>query len=169
MQGRLYNKCKTKTDASNSKNIIAASDDSDSSGDDCLVDSGAIDLKSKFFDIVPTKSSQETVPEFDCNIGLKLSDSDNESDNVEPSPTSIRNEKIIDFSKHQQYIQHLESAKTHLINFKSTSCNDSATTDVGSLLALGEISSKSSERPSKQKRTNVDSDSDWEDVEGNMV
>lgn len=174
---RLYHKYKTTQDTSNPKQNNVALDDSDSSGDDCLVDPAAIDLKSKFFDAVPAPISSQNMPDFDCNIGLKLSDSEDDSDTFEATTSigisSVSIGKIADFSEHQQFSQQLESAKTHLINFKikASAGNDStATTDVGTLLEMGEICklSKPSKQPAKQKLPAVDSESDWEEVKGNI-
>lgn len=168
---RLYLQSKSKIQSS--KNGDSTDDDS-SSGDDCLVDPASINLKSKFFNTI-SKLPQETAPNFDCNIGLKLSDSEEDDEAAIPCTSSSAGKKSLhtaDFSNHQKFNQNLEMAKEHLKNFNSNAFvgNNNAEIDVTKLLAQGEIDKESTAKKCsviKSKKHIAESDdSDWEEVTG---
>lgn len=145
----------------------AESSGSESSGDDGFVRGDAIDLNSDIFN-VPSKEAanpSSEAPIFDCNAGMKLSDSsdneeNDENDFVEASTsqtaeTKRRNvliDKINkkssaeahDFSNLEQFAKNLESAKAHLQNMKDKEANAtkgasaSNGSDVAKLLSMGE-------------------------------
>uniref|UniRef100_A0A182VXS8 Rad4 beta-hairpin domain-containing protein n=1 Tax=Anopheles minimus TaxID=112268 RepID=A0A182VXS8_9DIPT len=159
--------------------------DSDSSGDEHLVDPTKLDLKSKFFDTVPTNPliGSLPVPTFDCNAGIgKLSDSSEEENDEKVSKGGRKlikkiNETSKAYVNFQDFTKTLETAKNHLENVSKKqqqgSQNASNTSDVSQLLALGEQSSstavknvpKKHTKPRKATNKQVESDSDWEEVE----
>jgi len=150
-----------------SKKTDTNSDESDSSGDDYLVDPNKVDLNASFFNEKSTRREKTPPPNFDCNIGMRLSDSENsESDDDAVNEDAIKmskatgndNEKSTSdlvaninkksaetmcYQKLQEFSENLENAKEHLKNFKSTTTlsdnNDNSNTiDVSQLLAMGE-------------------------------
>lgn len=150
-----------------------------------MVDPASINLKSNFFNS-NTKFPKETVPNFDCNVGLKMSDSEEDDENFENIPstssfaakclTSLKEKKQeADFSKHQKFTQKLEIAKEHLKNFKSNAFvgDDKTEVDISKLLEQGEIDKESNSKESrvtKSKKHIAESDeSDWEEVCGNFI
>lgn len=144
--------------------------ESGDSSDDYLVDSRTLDLKSKFFDVAgPSTASTSSVPNFDCNVGLNLTDSDDEDDDEfeavdEPAvkPTTVNLSRNVNFNND------LEKAKKYLENFRSNSIvKDDHNLDVTKLLAIGESSTVvSTISPVKKRKAAraAESDSDWEDV-----
>lgn len=157
---------KTKQKRSNRKNT-EDEDDSDSSVEKYLVNPNEIDLASDFFN--PNKIvAASNVPDFDCNVGLNLSDSEEEIFEDVPSTSRDAAAKLLDFNTHENFNKDLENAKEHLRNFKSTNFGqDNCEVDVTKLLAIGEPSlavKKSSKK--KRKQVSISSDeSDFEEVE----
>ncbi len=140
-------------------------DDSDSSVENYLVNPNEIDLASDFFD--PNKIVEKNVPQFDCNVGLNLSDSEEEIFQPVPSTSQAGAVKLLDFNAHDNFHKELENAKEQLQNFKSTNFGQEEIGDVTKLLAIGEpslVAKKSSQ--SKRKKVFSSSDeSDFEEVE----
>lgn len=131
----------------------------------------------------------ESVPQFDCSGGLKLSDSE-EDDDDEDEKTSQKSTKtfkrnnlidsinesskssLVDLKKLHDNYQDYETAKEKMKTYKKSAQNGGASQkenlNIADLLALGE----KTEKVASQKRSRVDdSDSDdaWEDVEGKRV
>ncbi|XP_053657687.1 DNA repair protein complementing XP-C cells homolog [Anopheles marshallii] len=162
--------------------------DSESSGDEHLVDPTKLDLKSKFFDAISSNSLARNLPAneapiFDCNAGIgKLSDSsEDENDleqNVEKDARGARklitkiNETSQAYVNFQHFTKTLETAKNQLesVSKKQHQHNSS---DVSQLLALGELGSNaapknaptSGTKARKATKKQQESDSDWEEVE----
>lgn len=179
------------------KSISSSQDsqDSDSSGDDYLVKPHEIDLKSNFFDVKSTEKTDEP-PNFDCNAGMQLTDSEIEdedfiepkkepdvkNDDEELEDTDKKNSMIskinqesssrVNFNQLHQYTKDLERAKEQLKNMKSDTFKDDSNIDVSKLLAMGEGSVKVASSPKtvpvKRKRAGQESDSDWEEVQGKV-
>uniref|UniRef100_A0AAG5CQY3 Rad4 beta-hairpin domain-containing protein n=1 Tax=Anopheles atroparvus TaxID=41427 RepID=A0AAG5CQY3_ANOAO len=140
----------------------ATHDDSDSSGDEYLVDPTQLDLNSKFFDAVRTGGG-DGLPSFDCNAGLgKLTDSsEDETDPTEKgaagdSGTIGGGKKLIAkinetsqaYVNFQDFTSTLEKAKAHFQTATQKQQQQQqernqpgGTLDVSHLLALGETSS----------------------------
>lgn len=124
-------------------------------------------MASDFFD--PNKIVATNVPKFDCNVGLSLTDSEEEI--FEAVPSTSQDVKLMDFNAHENFNKNLENAKEQLRNFTSTNFGQENSTDnVTQLLAIGEpslVAKKSSKsKKSKTKRKDVSSDeSDFEEVE----
>lgn len=143
--------------------------ESESSGDEGLVRPGDIDLDSDMFN-APSKVAavaSSDAPSFDCNAGIKLSDSsdsddddDDENDFVEASTSDMTETKgrnvliekinqkssgeVHDFSNLQQFAKNLESAKAHLQQMKDKEeraakvGGATGESDVAKLLSMGE-------------------------------
>uniref|UniRef100_A0A182IN90 Rad4 beta-hairpin domain-containing protein n=1 Tax=Anopheles atroparvus TaxID=41427 RepID=A0A182IN90_ANOAO len=140
----------------------ATHDDSDSSGDEYLVDPTQLDLNSKFFDAVRTGSG-DGLPSFDCNAGLgKLTDSS--EDETDPTEKGVAgdsgaigsgkkliakiNETSQAYVNFQDFTSTLEKAKAHFQTATQKQQQQQqernqpgGTLDVSHLLALGETSS----------------------------
>ncbi|XP_055859260.1 DNA repair protein complementing XP-C cells homolog [Episyrphus balteatus] len=147
-------------------NKRAVLSDSESSGDDYLVNPDEIDLKSSFFDVKPSTSSNEKnannvametedVPKFDCNAGMQLSDSeeneDDDDDETESSKdititnslkatTATAATKPVDLGYLQDFAKNMEKAKVQYKKHKERSLlqDQAKVDDVSSLLAMGE-------------------------------
>lgn len=163
--------------------------DSDSSGDEHLVDADQLDLNSEFFSQAPVVQPSGNVPQFNCNAGVRLSDSseEDESDKGESDKEDSagdRNRKankdliakinkssqsFVNFEGLDQFNRNIEHAKKQLKSFEGKESKNDSALDIGDLLAMGEDNKKeTSSQPmksSKSKRKKDDSDSDWEDVE----
>lgn len=140
------------------------------------------------------KVDREIVPTFDCNAGMRLSDSsDNEDDNAGTSAQAINkdttekgsiigkinaksSEGVRDFSDFQTFTNNLNAAKVHMkkLEAKHSATNDD--TNISELLSLGEGSSKTSNKDEKKtqsrkrKKSEHDADdSDWENVASGKV
>lgn len=143
---------------------IHQDDDSDSSVENYLVNPNEIDLASDFFN--PNKIHQSNVPNFDCNVGLNLSDSDEEVFGELPSTSQDATTKL-DFMHHANFNKQLERDKEQLRNLQSTNFGqDNCENDVSKLLAMGEPSLAASKSlKSKNSQHLEDSDeSDFEEV-----
>lgn len=145
-------------------------DDSDGSGDDYLIKPNNLDLKSSFFDVTQMSktTSEDKVPEFDCNAGMNLSDS--EDDEEEIKPTTLASQMIeedeevktnskgsssliaginknsagqIDFHKLIQYNREATEAEEKLKNIKAATFKNEDNLNVSKLLAMGEGTSSS--------------------------
>lgn len=144
--------------------------ESESSGDEGLIRPSDIDFDSDMFK-APSKAAAITsseAPLFDCNAGMKLSDSsasdnddDEENDFVEASTSNMAETKnrnvlidkinqkssdeVHDFSNLEQFAKNLESAKAHLQKIKDKEVNATKSvggatvaSDVAKLLSMGE-------------------------------
>uniref|UniRef100_A0A182NFV1 Rad4 beta-hairpin domain-containing protein n=1 Tax=Anopheles dirus TaxID=7168 RepID=A0A182NFV1_9DIPT len=164
--------------------------DSDSSGDEHLVDPTKLDLNSQFFDAVqPNPSSRNTAPDeappmFDCNAGLgKLSDSSDEekespgTSNANQNGKSVTGKKLITkinetsqaYVNFQNFTNTLERAKSQLervtTNEQRQHQSSGTALNISHLLALGETSTSTAvvtkPAPSKQRKgTKHSADSD---------
>lgn len=138
-------------------------DDSDSSVENYLVNPNELDLASDFFN--PDKAVASNVPNFDCNVGVSLSDSDEEETFEAVPSTSAAAAKFMDFDSHHSFQRNLENAKEQLRNFKSKDFGqDNCDVDVNKLLAIGEPSLVA-KKSTKSKRKEVMSSSDESDFE----
>ncbi|XP_052891948.1 DNA repair protein complementing XP-C cells homolog [Anopheles moucheti] len=176
------------TGVSGKGSLKRAHQESDSSGDEYLVDPTQLDLKSKFFDAISSNSLARNLPAneaptFDCNAGIgKLSDSsEDENDleqNVEKDARGARklitkiNETSQAYVNFQDFTKTLEKAKNHLESVSKTQqLNNSS--DVSQLLAMGELGSNAAlktvpprgTKARKATKKQQESDSDWEEVE----
>lgn len=125
---------------------------SDSSVDDYLVNPAELDLRSSFFDVGNKKAvaaaAADAAPQFDCNAGITLSDSnseDNETSGDDEKPTTAG--KAFDFRNLLEKATSLERVKETIAKRtavrntaeeKRKSQYDATAMDVESLLALGE-------------------------------
>ncbi|XP_055640887.1 DNA repair protein complementing XP-C cells homolog [Toxorhynchites rutilus septentrionalis] len=160
-------------------------DDSDSSGDDHLINPEKLDLNSKFFDKVESMKNNTPPPAFDCNAGMRLSDSSDNEEEVEGQlPISIEKSvavklinKINDcssgfmnFNNLGDFNKKVEEAKQLLRDYQEKNCSKSKseqnpkTDDVSNLLALGEADTSNSPGKMIESR-NASDESDWEEVE----
>lgn len=188
-------------------NKRAVLSDSESSGDDYLVQPDQIDLKSSFFDVNPkpstsSKNVEENLeenkgdepPKFDCNAGMRLSDSEENDDDDETesskdititNPFTAGAAKPVDLGYLQDYAENMEKAKTQFKKNKEKSLLQAQVTkkvdDVTSLLAIGEgtstavsttsSTSKKTKNPKRQPKKSqasqqmADTDSELEEVE----
>lgn len=174
--------------------VRAVFSDSDSSDDDGLVNPNELDFSSEFFDVkkVTNRSNEQesSAPTFDCNAGVKLSDSsDNDDDDNEftevatdagtPKKPSIIDQinsksgnQMHDFSSLHSFAKNLESAKAQMAKLKSKEANASTSkadeSDITKLLSMGEGTATSSgtNRKRKHKDGQHSDDSDWENVSG---
>ncbi|XP_055547655.1 DNA repair protein complementing XP-C cells homolog [Wyeomyia smithii] len=169
---------------------IRTREDSDSSGDDHLVDPEKLDLNSKFFEPTLEEDHNRAPPTFDCNAGMRLSDDSSDDELDEPIPASIPKlaaDKLIhkinesssgylSFNNHAEFTVKLEEAKQLLRNYESVENKNNAedeksnTDHISNLLALGETeagtsSSKPPETGQKNLNNDVSDESDWEEVE----
>lgn len=169
-----------------------AESESDSSGDECLVDPKKLDLNSEFFDVNNTSKvsgQSDAAPSFDCNAGMKLSDSETDADEhngkTEEENTDTKSSGSIigkinqksanearDFSDLQDFTKRLETAKEHLRKLQKKELLAPAThddADVKKLLSLGEGASTSTApvaSQSRKRKKNESDGSDWENVTG---
>lgn len=181
---------------SNASRIFSTSDSG--SSDEDLVKPKESDYNSAFFaSNQPQQASTTTEtqpPNFDCNAGIRLSDSsdDDEDDDTDegsfvelPSTEPLADESVIDdapptqiyndFKHLEEFNRNLESDKQILMKLReqelaSTSKVDDAT-DISKLLLIGEgIAGQSSSTLGSQKRKHQkvqdSDDSDWENVSG---
>ncbi|XP_059615349.1 DNA repair protein complementing XP-C cells homolog [Phlebotomus argentipes] len=162
---------------------VAQSEDSSSSGDEHLVPASELDLGSSFFSGKDRKEATPP-PEFDCNIGTRLSDSEEED---EQPDIEEKDAKIM--SKIVSRINQSSSKSVHfrkLADFTEAKPETSSAAkhdnlDISSLLAMGESTgaaaksvakspSKSQKAAKGRKRAAArDSESDWEEVEGKLI
>uniref|UniRef100_A0A182RQP9 Rad4 beta-hairpin domain-containing protein n=1 Tax=Anopheles funestus TaxID=62324 RepID=A0A182RQP9_ANOFN len=170
------------TGATGKGSLKRPNQESDSSGDEHLVDPTKLDLKSKFFDAISSNplARNHEAPTFDCNAGMgKLSDSsEEENDAVHSNEKDARklitkiNETSQAYMNFQDYSKTLETARNQLENV-SKKQQQSNLSDVSQLLALGEQGSNVAAKNAPVKRTKArkatnkqpESDSDWEEVE----
>ncbi|XP_058823916.1 DNA repair protein complementing XP-C cells homolog [Topomyia yanbarensis] len=164
------------------------SDESDSSGDDHLVSPEKLDLNSGFFDRVQIEEMKTAPITFDCNAGVRLSDSSGEDEQLEENlpasiPKSAANNLIskinesssglLNFNNLGEFTTKMEEAKQLLRNYqprtKSSQENSEGGEDVSNLLALGEaeadVSSGKQIKISQQDDDSINEESDWEEVE----
>ncbi|GAB0097557.1 hypothetical protein DMENIID0001_132070 [Sergentomyia squamirostris] len=147
------------------------SDDSGSSGDEHLVSASDLDLQSSFFTSKTTKESSPP-PNFDCNVGMRLSDSEDEEENP---PEDAGDTKIM-----SNIVSRINQSSSKLIGFRKLADfteekpqNDDGVKDenldISKLLAIGESTgsrAKSQKSSKSRKRAAArDSESDWEEVE----
>lgn len=150
-------------------------EESSSSGDEYLVDPAALDLKSSFFEnrksneLEKKPESRVPTPNFDCNAGMgegRLSDSEDEEEFVEADDPALQ-KSASTFEKLGDFAKNLDLAKENLKNYVSNAPENEL--DVSDLLKMGEATGDQEvKKPTSQKRPHAnDSESDWEEVEGN--
>lgn len=170
---------------------VKGGDESDSSGDDHLMKPEELDLRSNFFDKIEStkRQSGEPVPQFDCNAGMRLSDSSDDDDQAEePIPSSIQkvaaqklinkinesSSEFLNFNNLGEFNKKIEEAKRMLKDYQAKESQESTQKtngeDVSNLLALGEMEAGTS--PGKQndagqhnEEEEASEESDWEEVE----
>lgn len=180
--------------ASTSKSVRAVFSDSESSGDEGLVNPNEIDFNSEFFNVKANDQEnqpQTSAPVFDCNAGVNLSDSSDSDDEDfsevpaqsktdSPKKSSVINKintkstkEMHDFSSLHSFAKNLESAKNQLQKLKQKEANaaklNTDESDVTKLLSLGEGPSTSAGASRKRKHKDGgqhSDDSDWENVSG---
>lgn len=139
-------------------------------------------------------AARTTVPDFDCNAGMDLSDSESSDSDSEkpPKPTTADDEKkktsslidsinkssgkTIDLRFIHDNLKQMEADKQKLLNYKSSNKEEDKLNmiDIGQLLALGEAGPSTTKVKKKKVRSSQnqsqqadDSDSDnWDAVEG---
>uniref|UniRef100_A0A1B0DMG8 Rad4 beta-hairpin domain-containing protein n=1 Tax=Phlebotomus papatasi TaxID=29031 RepID=A0A1B0DMG8_PHLPP len=148
-------------------------DDSGSSGDEHLVPASELDLESNFFKAKPKEDTPP--PNFDCNVGMRLSDSDEEDENPAEEDTKIMSKIVsrinqtssnsMDFRKLEDFTENIPKIKVA----DDTATKNHENLDISSLLAMGESTgvTKKSQKASKSRKRPAgrDSESDWEEVE----
>lgn len=161
--------------------------ESDSSGDEHLVNADQLDLDSDFFSQVAVEQTSATAaPQFDCNAGVRLSDSSEEDDtdeeNQEDKIKRQSNKDLIakinktsqsfvsNFEGLERFNKNIEQAKKQLKSYETKESRNDGSVDIGDLLAKGEqneenAGKQSAKTSSKVKRKKDDSESDWEEVE----
>lgn len=182
------NKSLLKPSKDKASSARAVFSDSDSSDDGGLVNPNDLDFSSEFFDVKKvTNQSNElesNAPTFDCNAGMKLSDSSDDDEAAQsgnskkPSIIKQINSKsgneMHDFSSLQSFAKNLESAKAQMEKLKAKEANASTSkanadeSDITKLLSMGEGATTSSgtSRKRKHKDGQHSDDSDWENVSG---
>lgn len=172
--------------------------ESESSDDDGLVAPDELDFNSIAADAAATSIAnvnKEMVPTFDCNAGMRLSDSSDDDDDkvnitehfVETHPA--KKDTIIgqinakssagvrDFSDFQAFTKNMNAAKAHMKKLEAKQTTSTEETDITKLLSLGEGSSNNTRTAEnhktlnrKRKKNEHDSDdSDWENVTSGKV
>ncbi|XP_037044544.1 DNA repair protein complementing XP-C cells homolog isoform X3 [Bradysia coprophila] len=133
-------------------------DDSDSSVENYLVNPNEIDLSSDFFD--PNKKVVLDAPKFDCNVGLKLSDSEEEV--FEAVPSTSR--ELYNFSPLKNAQEQMKKVIQDLENFQA---NNYGLGNAMKYLAMGEplLATKKSSQPKHKDISNSSDESDFEEVE----
>lgn len=164
--------------------ITLSQDESESSGDEHLIDPNKVDLSSSYFQENNDKSQTgKQSPKFDCNVGC-LSDSDDEDVDDDQDSTNIKSDnKKLELESFDSFNKKIEDAKEMLKNYNKRHKEDSiieeatVSTDVTALLALGEskpavVASPKKEPKLSQKRKKHhrdDSEDDWEEVDGKRI
>ncbi|XP_058451792.1 DNA repair protein complementing XP-C cells homolog [Malaya genurostris] len=177
---KLYEKYSSKNAAERKAHNTKGSD-SESSGDEHLVEADKLDLNSDFFTSKACPSQAYEAPNFDCNAGMRLTDSSEDEEASEQDETMKResNKKLIkkinqtsqsfvQFEGLSEFNRKIEQAKASVSNFASKQVDSCDSTDIGNLLAIGEHQhgqSSSKKLTLKNKRKKHDSESDWEEVE----
>lgn len=171
--------------------------ESESSEDGGLVAPDELDFDSIAANAASTSaanSSKEIVPKFDCNAGMRLSDSSDDNDdddddvganNTEHSidTNAVEKKSIIDrindkssagvrdFSDFQTFNRNLDAAKAHMKKLATKQTTSTDETDITKLLSLGEGASNNVatttgiQNKSKRKRKKHERDSDDSDWE----
>jgi xeroderma pigmentosum group C-complementing protein len=167
------------------------SSDSESSGDDYMVDPNNLDLNSDFFKPQTEQIEVEKPPNFDCNVGVALSDSESESEEHNADNKKSEHQKStnqlqsinaassskVDFRKMHAFAKQLEHDKEQLLNYKSNTSQENV--NILDLLAMGEpswqqapitanevVAKKMHSDKLNKKKKRKESESDWEDVHG---
>lgn len=187
---------------SNAAKIFSTSD-SGSSEEDGFVDPKQINYNSTFSDSnqprpQPTTTTEMHPPIFDCNAGVRLSDSSDNDDDVDDDGSDgsfleIPNKEPLlaesaagdssatheynDLRHLQEFNQNLESAKKKLSKLQekeATTSKPAEETDISKLLSMGEgtggrISSTLSSQKRKRGHAQMSDDSDWENVTGKKL
>ncbi|KAL9697365.1 hypothetical protein quinque_000806 [Culex quinquefasciatus] len=180
---RLYEKYRSSPSTS-AKPAKVQDSDSDS-GDEHLVNADQLDLNSDFFTEAPVKASAENAPRFDCDAGMRLSDSDSDepaddqksAEEIEKAKRDANKKLIAKINKDSQgfvnfdglteFNRKIEQAKAKLAATKEVPSEaPSGVSDL--LLAMGEQKAESSKGKLKARNARKKDDSDdddWEDVE----
>ncbi|XP_062561773.1 DNA repair protein complementing XP-C cells homolog [Armigeres subalbatus] len=159
--------------------------DSDSSGDEHLVNPNQLDLNSDFFNEAPVEQHSENVPEFDCNVGVRLSDSSEKDDSdamdtceqqcdgdvTRPTGKDLiakinrSSRTFVNFEGVNQFNKNIQQAKIQFNSMKSKESKRDTAVDIGDLLAMGEHQKGETSVGPTAKNMKDESDSDWEEVE----
>ena len=160
-------KVKKVTKAKNSK--TEKNYDSDSSVEDHLIHPCNLNLDSDFY----TSTMQKDEPQpniFDCNAGLRLSDTSDEEGDFRGFKDITNQKKLIEqinrnsFANIEQigeFSQNLEAERQKLIDYNARNSKIDEEDDINELLSLGEKSANSKNR--KKKKSNINTE-DWEEI-----
>lgn len=168
--------------------------ESESSDDDGLVAPDELNFTQIAADAAASaaaNSSKEIIPTFDCNAGMRLSDSsDNENEDADgdasehSADTKTAEKKSIigqinakssagarEFSDFQTFTKNLDAAKAHMKKLEAKQTTSTDETDITKLLSLGEgsasnttVNHKSSQSRKRKKLDHESDGSDWENV-----
>lgn len=141
-------------------------DDSDSSVDNYLVNPNDIDLSSDFFN--PTKKTVvPDAPKFDCNVGLKLSDSEEEIFEAVPSTSQAAYVELADFEADQRRQKAIREMVENLKQFEADNYGFGNSEMVRKVLGLGEPALAATKSPQSKRKERLSSsdESDFEEVE----
>uniref|UniRef100_A0A8D8BPB6 DNA repair protein complementing XP-C cells homolog n=1 Tax=Culex pipiens TaxID=7175 RepID=A0A8D8BPB6_CULPI len=162
---------------------VARNDESESSGDEHLINPEKLDLNSDFFNRQEKLEERAVaVPQFDCNAGMNLSDSsDGEEASEGKLPASIPklaadqliskiNESssgFMNFNNLGEFNKKIQEAKDMLKNYQTKESQEGKEEDVSNLLALGEAEAGVSPgKIGQASQPDIESEeSDWEEVE----
>ncbi|KXJ79455.1 hypothetical protein RP20_CCG000929 [Aedes albopictus] len=94
------------------------SEDDDSSGDDYLVDPNELDLNSEFFQTSMEQEVKKAEPaiEFDCNVGLEMEDSEEESDDEEKPLSVLRKDEQSSTDFNKKLIEQINQSSQDCVN-----------------------------------------------------
>uniref|UniRef100_A0A1Q3G1D3 Putative dna repair protein complementing xp-c cells n=1 Tax=Culex tarsalis TaxID=7177 RepID=A0A1Q3G1D3_CULTA len=183
---RLYEKYRSSP--STAVKATKANDSDSDSGDEHLVNADQLDLNSDFFTEPPAKVCAENAPRFDCDAGMRLSDSSGEDEPADDGKTAEEvetakrdaNKKLIakinkdsqsfvNFEGLTEFNRKIELAKAKLAATGPKEGPGEGPSGVSDLLAMGEQKAESSSKGkskarSARKKDESDED-DWEDVE----
>lgn len=194
---------KTKTIPSTSQTTAndAYNSQSASSDEDGLVAPDELDFNTIAADAAAASVAnlnKETIPQFDCNAGIRLSDSSENEDGdgylavateLSAGTNAVEKNSVIsqinakssagvrDFNDFQAFTKNLNAAKAHMKKLEAKQTTSADETDITKLLSLGEGSSasatvKNPKTPNrKRKKNEYDSDDsgDWENVVSGKV
>ncbi|XP_055634446.1 DNA repair protein complementing XP-C cells homolog [Toxorhynchites rutilus septentrionalis] len=169
--------------AQRKKMVVETNDNSESSGDEHLVNPNMLDLNSDFFMEPANDAASKAVPTFDCNAGTHLSDSS--GDEHEGKQTATEKDKIdareskrkliakinqksqglVNFESLNEFNRKIEQAKQQLLISKTKKSDGSGSSSISNILAMGEHKGSDTQSTKTGEKKKDESDSDWEDVE----
>lgn len=166
--------------------------ESESSDDNGLVAPDDLDFNSIAADAAATSTAnlnKEIAPAFDCNAGMRLSDSSENEDDVDVDTAehsavtkSAQKKSIIEkinakssagvreFSDFQTFTKNIDAAKAHMKKLETKQTTSTDETDITKLLSLGEgpsnnaVENHKSLNRKRKKNEHDSDDSDWENV-----